>query len=140
MKTHVTSHFYLALLEFLLNSKQRIMAIGDEFGLTSTQAITLLLVNEGQPRPMKNFCTLFHCDASNVTGLVDGLEKKGLVSRQSDTHDRRIKVIQLEPAGKRMQQAIIERLETSNDFMLQNLSEDEQQQFVTIVEKLAARE
>jgi DNA-binding MarR family transcriptional regulator len=113
------------------------MAIGNEFDLTSTQAITLLLIDEGQPRPMKNFCLLFHCDASNITGIVDGLEKKGLVSRQNDPSDRRIKVIRLEPAGKRMQQAIIEQLETANDFMLGNLTSVEQQQFITIVQKLA---
>ncbi len=136
MNTHVTSHFYLSLLEFLMNSKQQIMAIGNEFDLTSTQAITLLLVDEHRPRPMKNFCILFHCDASNVTGIIDGLEKKGLVSRRSDSQDRRIKVIQLEPAGKRLQQAIIERLETANDFMLRELSDTEQQQFVQIVAKL----
>jgi DNA-binding MarR family transcriptional regulator len=136
MNTHVTSHFYLSLLEFLLNSKQQIMAIGAELDLTSMQAITLLLIDDSQPRPMKNFCILFHCDASNVTGLVDGLEKKGLVSRQSDPKDRRIKAIQLEPAGKRLQQTIIGRLDIANDSMLGKLSADEQRQFVGIVEKL----
>jgi len=136
MSTHITSHFYLSLLEFLLNSKQQIMAIGAELDLTSMQAITLLLIDD-RPRPMKNFCVLFHCDASNVTGIIDGLEKKGLVSRQSDPKDRRIKAIQLEPAGKRLQQTIIERLDMANDSMLGKLSVDEQRQFINIVEKLA---
>lgn len=137
MNTHITPRFYLSLLEFLLGSKQQIMAIGVELDLTSMQTITLLLIDDRQPRPMKNFCTLFHCDASNVTGIIDGLEKKGLVSRRSDPHDRRIKVIQLEPAGKHLQQTILERLATANDFMLARLSDDEQRQFVTIVGKLA---
>lgn len=120
-----------------MNAKQHIVAIGAEFGLSSIQAITLLLTDSSKPRPMKNFCTLYNCDASNITGIVDGLEQKGLVSRQNDPKDRRIKIICLEPAGKKMQRAIIERLSTSSGFLFDPLSETEAQQFVTIIEKLA---
>ncbi len=121
-----------------MTAKQHIVAIGAEFDLTSIQAVTLLLIDEHQPRPMKSFCTLFHCDASNVTGIVDGLEKKGLVSRQSDLSDRRIKVIRLETKGKKLQRTIIERLSTDNGFLFDPLEPEETQQFVRIVEKIAA--
>ena len=134
----ISQNFYLALLEFLMTAKQHIMAIGGEFGLTSIQAVTLLLLDESRPRPMKNFCVLYHCDASNVTGIVDGLEKKGLVSRQNDPHDRRVKVIQLEAAGKKLQQNIIERLSADNGFLFDPLTADETRQFARIMEKLAA--
>lgn len=138
MKSHISHTFYLSLLEFLMTAKQHIMAIGDEFGLTSIQAITLLLIDEHHPRPMKSFCNLYHCDASNITGIVDGLEKKGLVSRQNDAKDRRIKVICLETAGKRLQSQIIERLNSVSGFLFDPLNETESQQFAHIVEKIAA--
>ncbi len=121
-----------------MTAKQHIVAIGGEFGLTSIQAVTLLLLDATTPRPMKNFCTVYHCDASNITGIVDGLESKGLVSRQSDAHDRRIKVIQLESAGQRMQQRILERLAADSGYLFDPLNATEVQQFVRIVEKLAA--
>ena len=135
--SRINHHFYLALLEFLMSAKQHIMTIGSEFGITSIQAVTLLLLDANQPRPMKNFCLLYHCDASNITGIVDGLEKKGLVSRQNGLQDRRVKVIQLEPAGKKLQQAIIERLDADSGFLFDPLTNDETQQFTHIVEKLA---
>jgi len=113
------------------------LAIGNEFGLSGFQAITLLLLDESKPRPMKSFCALFHCDASNVTGIVDGLERKGLVSRQSDPGDRRVKVVQLEPAGKQLQQTIIERVDLSRDFLFDPLTQNETQQLIQIVEKFA---
>jgi DNA-binding MarR family transcriptional regulator len=81
---------------------------------------------------------LYHCDASNITGIVDGLEKKGLVSRQNDPNDRRIKVICLEPAGKKLQRTIIERLDDVNGFLFDPLNEAEKRQFAGIVEKIAA--
>jgi len=139
MQEHrINSAFYLSLLEFLMNAKQHLVAIGAEFGLTSIQAITLMLIDESCPRPMKNFCTLFHCDASNITGIVDGLEQRGLVSRQNDPQDRRIKVIHLEPAGKKLQQDIIERLDQDSGFLFDPLNDAEAYQFVGIVHKLAA--
>jgi len=135
-KLRINHHFYLALLEFLMSAKQHIIAISGEFGLTSIQAMTLLLLDANEPRPMKNFCQLYHCDASNITGIIDGLEKKGLVSRQNDAHDRRIKVIQLEPTGKKMQQAIIEQLDADSGFLFEPLTDNETRQFACIVEKL----
>lgn len=138
MTQSIANNFYLSLIEFLMTAKQHVVAIGDEFGLTSIQAITLLLVDEHRPRPMKSFCTLFHCDASNVTGIVDGLENKGLVSRQNDPKDRRIKIICLEPAGKALQQTIIERLDGMNGPLFTALNEAEKQQFAELVAKIAA--
>jgi DNA-binding MarR family transcriptional regulator len=138
MKHRTSSTFYLSLIEFLMTAKQHVMAIGNEFGLTSIQAVTLLLIDENRPRPMKNFCTLYHCDASNITGIVDGLEKKGLVSRRNDPEDRRVKIICLEPAGKKLQQTIIERLDAINGFLFDPLDEVEKHQFIHIVEKIAA--
>lgn len=121
-----------------MNAKQHIVAIGAEFGLSSIQAVTLLLTEENQPRPMKSFCLLYHCDASNITGIVDGLEQKRLVSRQNDPNDRRVKVIKLEPAGKKLQQIIIKRLSERSGFLFDPLTDAEARQLVTIVEKLGS--
>ena len=134
---HVPDHFYLSFLECLLSGKRHVIAIGDEFGLTGIQAITLLIVDEHEPRPMKSFCLLYHCDASNVTGIVDGLEQKGLVERQSDPKDRRVKTIRLLPAGKKMQQQIIDRLQTDNSYMFDPLTDAEAQQLIHIIDKIA---
>jgi DNA-binding MarR family transcriptional regulator len=136
-RPHVTTAFYFSLLEFLLSAKQNMVAIGAEFGLTSIQAITLLLLDEQRQRSMKSFGQLYHCDASNVTGIVDGLEQRSLVERRNDPNDRRIKVICITPAGKRLQQQIIERLDANRGFLFDALTDEEATQFVHIVSKLA---
>jgi DNA-binding MarR family transcriptional regulator len=138
MEKHVSQSFYISLLEFVMSAKQQIIAIGGEFGLTGIQAMTLLMIDEHRPRPMKNFSTMFHCDASNVTGIVDGLENKGLVSRENDPNDRRIKVIKLESAGRELRRTLLARLEADNDFLFAPLNPEERVQIIRIVEKLAA--
>ena len=113
------------------------MAVGAEFGLTSIQTVTLLLLDEDHPRTMGTLSHLFHCDASNMTGIIDGLEEKRLVSRQNDPRDRRIKIVCIEAAGKKMQHRIIDRLAENDGFIFDALTDTESKQFVHIVEKLA---
>ena len=66
-------------------------------GLTAAQAMTLMLLD--QPTSMRKFAERMGCDASNVTGIVDRLEAKGLVARKSDPADRRVKRIVRTAAG-----------------------------------------
>ena len=50
------------------------------------------------------------CDNSNVTGLVDRLEARGLVARQASPEDRRIKRIVLTVAGVRVRDQLLDRV------------------------------
>lgn len=135
--TTIPHNFYLSLTEFLLQSKQHIIAASAEHGLTSIQAMTLLLINNKTPRSMSTYCKMYECDASNITGIIDGLEKKGLVSRRDHPKDRRIKIIHLEPAGKTMQEALAKSIAASSATLLAPLTERETEHFTAIVHKLA---
>ncbi|GAA3216359.1 MarR family transcriptional regulator [Actinocorallia longicatena] len=66
-------------------------------GLTTAQAQLLIQLDE--PLPMRVIADRLFCDASNVTGLVDRLETRGLVVRAPDPGDRRVKLVSLTPAG-----------------------------------------
>ncbi|WP_254885935.1 MarR family winged helix-turn-helix transcriptional regulator [Streptomyces sp. NA02950] len=67
-------------------------------GLTMTQAKMLILLR--QPLPMRALAGRLGCDASNITGLVDRLEARGLVSRHLDASDRRIKRVVATEEGR----------------------------------------
>ena len=61
-------------------------------GLTGPQARLLAYVAAG-PAPMNQIAGLLRCEPSNITGLVDRMEKRGLVTREPDGRDRRIKLV-----------------------------------------------
>ena len=130
------SKFYLSLISFLLTAKQHLAATSAEYDLSGIQAITLLMLDEHTTCPMKSLGQLFRCDASNITGIIDGLENKGLVVRRSDPKDRRIKTISVCPAGQKVRQQILQRLEHTGSFLLDPLSQSEAEQFVCTIEKL----
>lgn len=63
-----------------------------------------------QPQTMGRMAELLHCDPSNVTGIVDTLEERKLAVRKPSEGDRRVKVVQLTAAGKRMRTRSIEEM------------------------------
>jgi MarR family transcriptional regulator, organic hydroperoxide resistance regulator len=73
-------------------------------GLTMPQAE--LLRGLGSPLPMNQIAGRMHCDASNVTGIVDRLEGRGLVERRVRADDRRVKEIALTPEGRRLKRQV----------------------------------
>src|ERR1700690_2722169 len=79
--------------------RARVGAALTELGLTFAQAHTLRLLDPEQPLPMSALAELLVCDASNVTGIADRLEARGLIERRSAGGDRRVKVLALTPAG-----------------------------------------
>jgi len=48
------------------------------------------------------------CDASNVTGIADRLEVRGLVRRQSYAGDRRVKALTITPSGVKLREQVME--------------------------------
>ena len=59
---------------------------------------------------MVSLARSLHCHDSNVTGLVDRLEQRGLIERQSNPKDRRVKLIALTKAGETLRDRLSERL------------------------------
>jgi DNA-binding MarR family transcriptional regulator len=71
-----------------------------ELHLTIPQA--MLLRQLGDALPMNEAAGKLHCDPSNVTGIVDRLEARGLIERRHLATDRRVKQLALTPAGRRL--------------------------------------
>lgn len=124
---------YLIFFHFLMMAKHRVIDLGKENGLTAMQAMTLFLLDEH--RAMHELKTVFNCDASNITGLVDGLEAKGLATRYEDPNDRRIKLIRLSKKGEKVRASLLYRVVHESQ-LLSNLNEDEQRQLIYLLDKV----
>ena len=59
---------------------------------------------------MRELAERLKSDPSNVTGLIDRLEARGLVERRADPTDRRIKGLALTSAGASMRERLFARL------------------------------
>jgi DNA-binding MarR family transcriptional regulator len=89
----------------------RMLAVATEVGLSPPQLFALLALTPGEPAPMGDVAGVLRCDASNVTGLTDRLEARGLVERRPAPHDRRVRHLVLTDAGAAMRARIARELE-----------------------------
>ncbi|MFF4581011.1 MarR family winged helix-turn-helix transcriptional regulator [Streptomyces sp. NPDC001389] len=85
--------------------------------LTGAQAKVLTLLSL-EPLPMRRIAQKLRCEPSNVTGIIDRLETRGLVERRPDPADRRVKLAA--PTGEGAETA--ERLRESLDFAREPLA------------------
>ncbi|WKU44705.1 MarR family transcriptional regulator [Streptomyces sp. VNUA116] len=85
--------------------------------LTGAQAKVLALLAR-EPMPMRRIAQRLKCEPSNVTGIVDRLEARGLVERGPDPDDRRVKLAAATSAGLET----ADRLSESLDFAREPLA------------------
>ena len=104
------SEAWALLYELLLAQRSRVMQAAAEFDLAPRQAHLLRMMEAGNPLPMSKVACALRCDPSNVTGIVDRLEERGLIERRSDPGDRRVKMLVLTPEGERVRELVRERL------------------------------
>ncbi|WP_224244701.1 MarR family winged helix-turn-helix transcriptional regulator [Hyalangium gracile] len=97
------------LFELIQERMRHFPGLAAEFDLSTVQAHMLRTLGYG-PQPMSVMASYLACDASNVTGLVDRLEARGLVERRSAEHDRRVKLLCLTAAGAEVRQRLMERV------------------------------
>jgi DNA-binding MarR family transcriptional regulator len=96
------------LYELALAEKPRLNAIAGDFEIKPQQAMVLRLLAE--PQTMGELAERLGCDNSNVTGLVDRLEQRGLVERRAAERDRRAKLLVLTDEGERIRSEMTQRM------------------------------
>ena len=84
---------------------------------------------------MSRLADTLSCDASNVTGLVDRLESRGLVRRQPSARDRRVKVLHLTPTGARVRAQLLRQM-TGGALPMSRLTLEQRRTLVKILEAL----
>lgn len=94
----------------------------------TTQQVWLLaeLPDEGEEGvPIGSLAEALHCHGSNITGMVDRLEARGLVTRQPSRTDRRVKYVALTPAGSKLRDKVIELARQPVHALLDQLSDEQ---------------
>ena len=94
---------------------QHITERAAEFDLSAPQAKALHYL--AQTPTMGELAQILSCDASNVTGIVDRLEGRGLVERQVVPGDRRVKQLVLTEQGLSLWRALHVRVLADNPLL-----------------------
>ncbi|MBO1333048.1 MarR family transcriptional regulator [Streptomyces sp. VRA16 Mangrove soil] len=103
-------------------------------GLTGAQARVLSLLTL-EPLPMRQIAQRLKCEPSNITGIVDRLEGRGLVERQPSPGDRRVKVAAPTDEGIRVAHGLRDSLDFARE-PLAGLSREERTAFRDLLRRM----
>jgi DNA-binding MarR family transcriptional regulator len=98
------------LYDLVMAERARLPQIAAEFRLSPPQVHALRVLRPDQPMPMGRLACALGCDASNVTGIVDRLERRGLIERRASDRDRRVKVLVVTDQGAKVRRELMLRL------------------------------
>lgn len=114
--------------------RQRVFDVAQRHDLSAQQAQLLLRLDPDAPASMRQLAGILGCDASNVTGLTDRLERRGLVERRALPSDRRVKQVAVTEEGMALAQRF--RAEVSAESLLLPLTESELETLSSLLARL----
>jgi DNA-binding MarR family transcriptional regulator len=124
------------LLQLVDQVRVHMLECAASFELSPPQAMALRALET--PLNMGDLAGILHCDASNVTGIIDRLETRGLAERRPQPGDRRVKQIALTAEGERLRAGLGRVMHDAIPGM-GALSEEEAMQLEGLLLKVMAR-
>jgi DNA-binding MarR family transcriptional regulator len=83
-------------------ARQRWTATLAQTGVSPNQFLVLMALAETGPVCQQFLAALIGIDPRNIVPILDSLEARGLLSRETDSTDRRRRLIELTSAGQRI--------------------------------------
>jgi DNA-binding MarR family transcriptional regulator len=109
------------------------------YGLTPQKfSILMLLHSEPKPVALSNLRRFLNTTQANVTGLIAGLERDGLIKRRASRTDGRVSFVSLSRRGKRMVSTKLPAYFAFSRDALRGLSQNEKKTLVTLLGHVAS--
>lgn len=132
-------HTYRLLRRVHTHVRRSLGATFAAHGLTGSQYWTLARLAAGD-LPLTTLAAMAGADPANISGIVDRLERDGLVARRPDPNDRRINRVCLSEAGRAKLQAVTPEYEAAIAAEMAPLSYEETAALRRLLARLVSEE
>lgn len=127
---------WVRFLRFSLQSHKKLEDDLEKLGLTPPQFYVLATIGYAGGLPFGEIGAKMMVTVSNLTGIVDRLEDKKLVTRKRDETDRRVVHVVLTDKGAKLYKSTIPQFERSVSEIFQRLDKPKQKELSALLRKL----
>ncbi|HEY7166367.1 MAG TPA: MarR family transcriptional regulator [Candidatus Binatia bacterium] len=131
-----TTSLWIRFLRFSLISHKKLEEDLNKIGLTAPQFYVLATIGYAGGLPFGEIGAKMMVTVSNLTGIVDRLEEKKIVSRKRDENDRRVVHVVLTEKGAKLYKTTIPLFEKSIGQIFSSLDKPDQKELSAILRKL----
>jgi DNA-binding MarR family transcriptional regulator len=108
----------------------------ERHGVTMWAYVVLTALRDGPARAQAALAAAINADKTRLIPVLDDLQKRGLIEREPDPADRRVRLLGLTPEGRRLQQAVQAEIRSAEEIMLSKIKD--QAAFVRALGELSA--
>ncbi len=109
-------------------------------GLTMWGYIVLLALDRSSMRTQAALAAAIGADKSRIIGTLDELQDGGYIERRPDPDDRRVRLLAITGAGRRVKDKVQAEIQQGEERWLGELSADERRVFLHVLQGLTRRE
>ncbi|WP_345975947.1 MarR family transcriptional regulator [Sulfurimonas sp. HSL3-7] len=109
----------------------------EPYGIAPEQFAAMKMISEDGAVTQSKIAEMLAKAKPTVSRTLDALEKKGLITRDEDTADRRIKYVRLTDAGRKVLDEVIPIAKSFNDAIYEQLTPQEIETFFRILETIS---
>jgi DNA-binding MarR family transcriptional regulator len=108
--------------------------------LTAVQYAALVAIGSHPGIDATRLSEVIHFDRSTIGDVLDRIESKGWIVRQSTANDRRLKLLRLSPDGQEVLRQVAPSIRRVQERLLAPLTASEAKMFVQLLAKISSAE
>jgi DNA-binding MarR family transcriptional regulator len=107
-----------------------------ESGITPVQFATLAAAYDQPGLDQRSLAAAIRFDTSTIGGVIDRLEKRGLIQRNAAPHDRRLRLLTVTPEGEALLAAVLPRVQAVQARLLAPLDDADRAHFLALMRRV----
>jgi DNA-binding MarR family transcriptional regulator len=116
-QTRLARDVWRLMFDILIGSSGRREQSLAKRGLTPNDSRALMSLRKDEGRPIGALASLWRCDPSTATWVVDRLEREGLAERHTSPTDRRVKMVVRTERGEKVASDLLAEFYEPPDFL-----------------------
>jgi len=104
--------------------------------ITPVQFATLAAAYDQPGLDQRSLAAAIRFDTSTIGGVIDRLEKRGLIQRNAAPHDRRLRLLTVTPEGEALLAEVLPRVHAVQARILAPLDAAERPQFLALMRRV----
>ncbi|WET82653.1 MarR family transcriptional regulator [Amycolatopsis sp. QT-25] len=122
------------LMRRLMNAETPVLA---EHGLTMWGYVVLSALDDGPVRTQAALAKAIGADKTRIIGTLDRLQEDGLITREPDPKDRRVRLLGITETGRAARRSAQAKIQEEEELLLAQLSAADREAFLRAAQVLS---